>query len=237
LISIEEEKKMRKYFVVVGVLLMTAGSALAQEFPKVETSPAFMFIRNNPNFSNAFAVENPITGKTFITGQNSFNCAGGGGTIAYNFSSMLGIAADLGGCKFFGNTLGLGNTINGNQFTFLFGPRLTFRNASPLTPFFELSFGGDRLSASCKNSASDCVNATGGNTYSKTAFALSVGGGFDIKINKKFSIRPVQIEYLYTRFGNECALAVCNNNNNQNSLRLKSGIVIGWGGSASSAPK
>jgi hypothetical protein len=235
LISIEEEKKMRKYFVVVGVLLMSAGSALAQEFPKVETSPAFMFIRNNPNFTNAFVITNPNTGQTAITGQNSFNCAGGGGTIAYNFSSMLGIAADLGGCKFFGNTIGLGNTINGNQFTYLFGPRLTFRNASPLTPFFELSFGGDRLSASCKNSAAACVNATGGNTYSKNAFALSVGGGFDIKINKKFSLRPVQIEYLYTRFGNQCALAVCNNNNNQNSLRLKSGIVIGWGGSASSA--
>jgi hypothetical protein len=29
-------------------------------------------------------------------------------------------------------------------------------------------------------------------------------------------------------------LELCSNNNNQNSFRLKSGIVIGWGGSASS---
>jgi opacity protein-like surface antigen len=228
---------MRKYFALVGVLLVSAGSALAQEFPKVETSPAFMFVRSSPNLDNQFVLQNPIAGQppVTITGSNSFNCYGGGGTIAYNLTSMLGIAADLGGCKFAGNNVNLGNKVNGSQFTYLFGPRLTFRNASPFRPFFELNFGGDRLAVTCKNSSTACVNATGGNTYSKNAFAMTVGGGFDIQINKKFSIRPIQAEYLYTRFGNQCALAVCGNNNNQNSFRLKSGIVIGWGGSAASA--
>jgi opacity protein-like surface antigen len=236
LISIEEEKQMRKYFVLVGLLLLIAGSALAQEFPKVETSPAFMFIRNNPNLSNEFVIQNPIVGGSpiAITGANDFNCAGGGGTIAYNLTSMLGIASDLGGCKYFGTTISSGNKISGSQFTYLFGPRLTIRNASPFTPFFELNFGGDRLALTCQSSATACVNATNGNTYSRNAFALTVGGGFDIKINKKFSLRPIQAEYLYTRFGNDCALSVCNNNNNQNSFRLKSGFVVGWGGSASS---
>ena len=36
---------MRKYVALVGLLLLTAGAALAQEFPKVETSPAFMASR------------------------------------------------------------------------------------------------------------------------------------------------------------------------------------------------
>jgi len=225
---------MRKYVALVGLLLLVASAALAQEFPKVETSPAFMFIRNSPNLSHSFIFVPPGGGPPVqVTGNNSFNCAGGGGTIAYNLTSMFGIAADLGGCRFFGNTVGLGNTITGNQFTYLFGPRLTFRNASPFRPFFELNFGGDRLSASCKSSAGSCLTAVGSGTYSKNAFAMTVGGGFDIQINKKFSIRPVQAEYLYTRFGNSCALNVCNNNNNQNSFRLKSGVVIAWGGSAS----
>ena len=222
---------MRRYFVLVGLLLLVAGSALAQgEYPTVETSPAFMYIRTNPNLTNAFTVTGP-GGQT--PGSNSFNCEGGGGTIAYNVSSLLGVAADLGGCRFTGNTLGLGNKITGNQFTYLFGPRITFRSSSPFRPFFDLTFGGDRLSASCKSSATSCVNATGGNTYSKNAFAMAVGGGFDIKLSKRISLRPVQAEYLYTRFGNSCAASVCNNNNNQNAFRLKSGIVIGWGGSTS----
>src|SRR5579863_7867753 len=221
---------MRKSIVLAGLLVLMGGLALAQDdtFPKVETSPAFMFIRTSPNFTNAFVVN----GQT-LTGSNDFNCAGGGGTLAYNVSSLLGIAADLGGCKFFGNTIGLGNTITGNQFTYLFGPRITLRNSSPFRPFFDLGFGGDRLSATCKNSAGSCISNFGTGTYSKNAFALAVGGGFDIQLSKRISLRPIQAEYLYTRFGNSCALAVCSNNNNQNAFRLKSGIVIGWGGSSS----
>lgn len=221
---------MRRYFVLGSLLLLTAGTALAQgEFPKVETSPAFMYIRSSPNFTNSFAVNGQQ-----LSGSNEFNCAGGGGTIAYNLTGMLGIAADLGGCKFFSDALGIAGTkVNGSQFTYLFGPRLTFRNSSPFHPFFELNFGGDRLAASCKSSSTNCLNAVGGGTYSKNAFAMTVGGGLDIQLTKRIALRPFQAEYLYTRFGNSCAFAVCNNNNNQNSFRLKSGIVIAWGAKSS----
>jgi|SRR5580700_954525 opacity protein-like surface antigen len=217
---------MRKYFVLVGLLLLAAGSALAQEFPKVETSPAFMYIHTPTSFT--VPETSPVApGASF---SQSFNCAGAGGTIAYNVTSLLGLAADLGGCKYFGDTIpALSAKLSGSDFTYMFGPRLTFRSASPFRPFMELNFGGNRLSLSC-NSNTPCS----GNTYSKNAFALTVGGGFDVKINKKFSLRPIQAEYLYTRFGNSCEAAFCSNNNNQNSFRLKSGIVIGWGGSASS---
>jgi len=197
---------MRKSLVLVGLLLITAGAVVAQDnFPKVETSPAFMYIRT------------PIGGE-------SFNCAGGGGTIAYNVTSLIGLAADMGGCHIFGNTLGLANTVSGNQFTFLFGPRFTFRSSSRLQPFFEANFGGDHLSISCENAAV-CGNASRG----FTAFALTAGGGFDVKLNQKLALRLIQAEYMYTRFGNDCPLTVCQQNNSQNSFRMKSGLVIGWG--------
>jgi opacity protein-like surface antigen len=208
---------MSKYFVLVGLVLLSVSAALAQdaEFPKVETSPAFMYIRTPVSTANYSA---------------SFNCAGGGGTLAYNFSSLIGIAADLGGCKYFGQTIPtLSTKVDGSAFTFLFGPRLTFRSKSPFRPFTELNFGGMRISLQC----TDTSLCPGQPTYSKTAFAMTVGGGFDIKLSNKLSLRPVQAEYLYTRFGNDCAASVCNNNNNQNSFRLKSGIVIAWGGDAS----
>jgi hypothetical protein len=207
--------------IVLGVALLLGTVASAQDYPKIETAPAFMYIRTTPQ-SNVFIVPGAV-----IKAQ-SLNCAGGGGTIAYNVTSLVGIAADLGGCKIFSNAYGLGNTIDGNEFTYLFGPRLTFRNSSRFEPFAELNFGGARISLSCKSSASTCLNAAGGGTYTKNAFALTVGGGFQIKMSKKISIRLVQAEYLYTRFGNNCALAVCSNNNNQNSFRLKSGIVLNW---------
>ena len=55
-------------------------------------------------------------------------------------------------------------------------------------------------------------------------------------MNKKFAIRLIQAEYLYTRFGNNCQLELCSNNNNQNSFRLKSGIVFRWGGTPPPPP-
>jgi len=209
---------MRKCFVLVGLLLLTVGLAQAQDFPKVETSPAFMYIRTPISFT--------APGGSPSVSQ-SFNCAGGGGTLAYNVTSLVGIAADLGGCKYFGQTFPvLAANIDGSAFTYLFGPRLTFRSKSPFQPFAELNFGGMRISLNCNNT-SECSG-----TYARNAFAMTVGGGFDYKLSKKLSLRPVQAEYLYTRFGNDCNLEVCTFNNNQNSFRLKSGIVINWGGSA-----
>ena len=215
------ETIMHRCFVLAGLLLLTTGSALAQDYPKVETSPAFMYIRTSTQF-NPFVVRGQI-----VTPQ-AINCAGGGGTIAYNFSSLVGIAADLGGCKVFSNAYGLANTVDGNEFTYLFGPRITFRSGSRFEPFAEVNFGGMRISLTCNSTALACINATGGNTYTKNAFALTAGGGFQVKLSKKFSLRLVQAEYLYTRFGNNCPLAVCSSNNSQNSFRLKSGIVINW---------
>ena len=210
---------MRRSLVLAGFLLLTAGTALAQQdYPTIETAPAFMYIRTASPFQ----------------GANDFNCVGGGGTFAYNFSKYLGMAADLGGCKVLNqNDTIIGSQLNGSEFTYLFGPRVTLRNNSKFQPFFEVNFGGTRISVSCKNSAENCVNASGGNTYTKNAFAMTAGGGFDFKLSNKFAIRLVQAEYLYTRFGNNCGFNFCNSNNSQNSFRLKSGIVISWGGNSS----
>ena len=222
---------MRNLLVLAGLFLVAAGTATAQEFPKVETSPAFMYIHTSP----------------VLGASQSFNCAGGGGTIAYNISSMFGIAADLGGCKVYGlnNTFGIGSRVQGNEFTYLFGPRITFRSSSAFRPFVEVNFGGERVSISCSNgnlgnacgsilpaqlAALPAVANSTATTFSKNAFAMTAGGGFDIKLSKKIALRLVQVEYLYTRFGNSCAFPICSQNNNQNSFRLKSGIVIGWGG-------
>jgi opacity protein-like surface antigen len=194
---------MRKLIFVVGLLLLTGATAFAQDdYPKLETAPAFMYIH-------------------YVPGANipTYNCVGGGGTIAYNMNKWLGIAADLGGCK----VINLPSGLSSNNFTYLFGPRFTYRNHSKLTPFFEVNFGGDRLSANCNNVVLPRGTCNGSNSWN--AFGMTAGGGFDIKLSKKFSFRAVQAEYFYTRFGNNIPVL---NNVNQNNFRLKSGIVVNW---------
>ncbi len=235
-----ELKKVRN-FVFAGFFLCAATAVAQDSFPTVETAPGFSYVHNSAVFG----------------GTQSFNCAGGGGTIAYNVTSLIGIASDLSGCKVFGlsNAYGIGSKVGGSEFTYVFGPRLTFRKNDHIHPFFELNFGGERVKISCNqgNAGNACGAYPNGlppvatqlpsgvtivttninlaaTSYSKNAFAMTVGGGFDVPLSKKFALRLVQAEYLYTRFGNSCAFAYCSNNNNQNSFRLKSGIVMSWGG-------
>jgi hypothetical protein len=90
---------------VTGLLLLSACSVLAQDntFPKVELAPEFEYIRSSPNFTHAFE----LNGQQ-VSGSNDFNCAGGGGMFGYNFTSLFGLTADLDYCRFFGNTIRIG---------------------------------------------------------------------------------------------------------------------------------
>jgi opacity protein-like surface antigen len=216
-----------------GVFLFAIGSAMAQgDYPKGEAAPQFMYIYTSP----------------VLGAKSGFSCVGGGGTMAYNFSSVVGVAADLGGCTGLGlnNAYGNGSRVGGDAFTFLFGPRITFRHWGKVQPFFDLYWGGMEAHVGCNSG--NAANACGAlsvaqplplpntavhpvsTSFSRTAFAMTVGGGMDFKVNKTFAVRLFQAEYLYSRFGNSCGFANCNNNNNQNSFRLESGVVIGWGG-------
>jgi hypothetical protein len=55
---------------------------------------------------------------------------------------------------------------------------------------------------------------------------MAVGGGLDIKVSRVIALRPVEVDYLLTRFGNP----ITQNNANQNSFRYSGGIVFQFGG-------
>jgi hypothetical protein len=56
------------------------------------------------------------------------------------------------------------------------------------------------------------------------AFAMDFGGGVDIPVHTFVAIRPVQIDYLLTRFSNPFTGA-----SNQNNFRYSAGIVFSLG--------
>jgi len=195
--------KLRVVVSLLGFASLLGVSAQAQERKTIDVFAGYSYVRANPATSNSDGI--------------SLN--GGSASIAYNVNNWLSGVADLGG---YHSTNILGSRVDGTLSTYLFGPRVSYHHFGRVTPFGEVLFGVAHTSASLLNT-----------TDTQNAFAMTVGGGFQVKVNHKLSLRLVQAEYLYTRFGNNCALAVCNNNNNQNSFRLKSGIVINWGGSSS----
>jgi hypothetical protein len=51
---------------------------------------------------------------------------------------------------------------------------------------------------------------------------MTVGGGVDYRVSSRFSIRPLKVDYLLTRF-NEFTTT---NTQTQNNLRVSTGIVF-----------
>jgi opacity protein-like surface antigen len=114
-----------------------------------------------------------------LGGSGGINQNGVSGSIAYNPNRWLGLVGDIG---FYRASPG-GASLN--TYTYLFGPRLSFRNPSHLTPFGQVLFGGSRLT----------VGSGGG---SSNQFAYSFGGGVDIALLPHLALRP-QLDYIGLR--------------------------------------
>ena len=208
--------------VMFGAMLLLGLAAWAQEFPRIEVGADYSYVRFNPS--------------TAYSKGHSAN--GGGGSAVFNLTSYLGIKMDLQG--FGSNTTafniapnptfpnGAVGRVQGNLFTYLFGPQIKVR-AHGLHPFGQLLFGGahsnvygNAFQALCQPTAGGCVGISG--APASNAFAMEFGGGLDIPINKSISFRPAEVDYLLTRFSNPLS-----GRNNQSSFRYTAGVVFTFG--------
>jgi len=190
---------MKRLALLCGLVVLFAGVAAAQdENPKVEVFGGYSLVHNSSNFAG--------TGVTFNGGEGSFS---------YDPTSWLGLVGDFTGEHWSKSNL------SANIFTYLFGPKLAYRT-DKVTAFGEVGFGGARLSGT-----SSCPDAVAGvhpevtfgcGSGSINAFAMSAGGGLDYNLTKHIGIRPVQLDYVMTRFGSQT----------QNSLHYGAGIVFRW---------
>ncbi len=138
--------------------------------------------------------------------SETFNGNGRGGQLEYNANNWLGVVGDLGG---YAATSTVNGALVGGAFTYLFGLRVKFRRGKA-TPFVQTLFGGIRTT--------DGIDRSG----PENNFAMTAGGGIDIKVSKYLSVRPVQAEYFMTKIPDGL-------NNRQNNLRVGAGIVLRLG--------
>jgi hypothetical protein len=142
-----------------------------------------------------------------------------------------------------------GNHLDTTLTNFMFGPRFRVAN-SRVRPYFNVLFGGMHASTSIAVNAipvppsptqpiylpgqttplPDNSPVTARAIHAQTAFAMTAGGGLDIKINRHVSFRPIGLDYLLTRLQNLRTA----NDNNQHSLRYTTGFNFTFGGEAPS---
>ena len=67
----------------------------------------------------------------------------------------------------------------------------------------------------------DCTFNTS-RSPSNNAFDFIIGGGIDIPVTHVIAIRPVELDYVLTRFGNSFTAG----NNNQSNFRYQAGVVF-----------
>lgn len=133
---------------------------------------------------------------------NSTNLNGWNGSLEGKFLPWVGLVADIGG--YYGSQThpGVGK-VDGNVYTFLFGPQVSV-SVGKLTPFAHALFGAGHTSAS-----------TSGYSASDISFATGLGGGVDYKIVKGLAWRG-QLDFLQTRFYGRT----------QNNARFSTGLVV-----------
>lgn len=193
--------------VVVCLFVCSFGAAFvtrAQDVNKFDVFAGYSYVRANP-------VNQPIPAiVTVPSSLPSFNMHGGDGSLAYNFNKNVSGVFDFAGYRS-SSFYAPFPWIHGNMYTFLAGPKFSFPNSSRFTPFTQVLFGAAATTSRLYL------------TQNQTEFAMTLGGGIDFRLNHRFSLRPLQADYLLTHLKE---LDEFNPRRVQSNVRLGTGVVL-----------
>lgn len=187
---------IRHCLLLLGVLLVVPKSNFAQTSRQV-THPVSVAFTYQAQRSNS-------------VGGNIFWPQGGGAEISADLYRGFGIAMNISGM----HATNIRNSgIDLSSITMTFGPRYTWRPRSDRFSIFGQTLIGD------SRGWNSVFPVTGGATSTYDSFALQIGGGIDVKVNRRIAFRPVETNWLRTTYPNSTT-------NVQNNLRLGAGIVF-----------
>jgi hypothetical protein len=197
--------KMR-YPLIAVILGCLCSSSFAQSAPSGEVFGGYSYL----NFDT-----NGLTSSR--QSANGWEAAG-----VFNASRWLGFEGDVAG--YYKNySLGTGfGSLDAHDYSFVGGPRLSYRQHSSTTIFGHALFGGDNGSLNVP-----------GSSGSQTGFALVLGGGVEWRIRPRsnWGIRA-SADYVLTRHD-----AVGSQSFTQNNFRASIGVVYMFGGVRERSPR
>lgn len=195
---------MKKLIFIFCLLVASVSATQAQTTGELSKNDFFA------GYSYNSADINTLTINPNRTGQNGVN-------LAYTryFNKNVGVTADI-SAHFSRRT----QTLNGGEFKSkrdqyyaLGGIQFKAPNKTRVTPFARALVGGSFFRGFTSNIT------PAGNVYTfddATSFAFAVGGGLDVRVNKRIKVRLIQADYVPTFFGS----------GRQDNFRLSFGIVF-----------
>lgn len=226
---------MKKHIAVMAAILLFTVAAVAQDVPKVETFLGYTYTRANS------ASDVP-----------AFSANGGSGQFVANFGRWLSGVADVGAV--YNGNIG-GYHLNSTFTNYLFGPRVSIRKSRVTPYFQMLFGGvylstSARVEIPAGTPTNPIVipppfnpvvnplegappptNGTSSGpivlraTHQQNSFAMTLGGGLDIKITRWVSFRPIGLDWYMTRLQNLRS----GNDNNQHNIRYTTGFNFMFG--------
>jgi hypothetical protein len=196
---------MRKLVLVAVILLGFSAMAIAgDEFPRLEVFGGYSYDRCD----NAFFGSRDVTKPCNYDGFNA--------SATINGTKWLGFEGDISGywdrsynkpavMTFPSASYPHPSFRHRQLYSFLFGPKFSVR-AGKTTTFVHALFGDSRISPGLYFPYDN-------------SFTMAFGGGLDIAVYKKLSIRPVQLDYYTIREGQPFT----------DNLRYSVGVVYRFG--------
>jgi hypothetical protein len=126
----------------------------------------------------------------------------------WEVSAALKVLGPLAFAAEYSDTSGSYQGSNTHLKTYLMGPQLRF--PGPISPFAHFLVGGAHESVGSSSSPVFIAPTT------QDGFAATLGAGLDLKVLPSISLRPIEIDYLFTHF----------NSQTQNQPRFSAGVVL-----------
>jgi hypothetical protein len=202
---------------VIACLLLTFGGLLAaQEVPKADLFLGYSFMRYNS--------VSPISAHTGT---------GGLGGFAWNFKEHVAGEAQLG---VYHNANVEKLQFVTTTFDYLFGMRISVGRTKTVNPWCHALVGSQAAWNSVAVNSPLVINPSplppiSRYSRSQNAFAASVGGGSDLRLSRHILCRPLQIDYLRSKFAGIKATVPSGTNGSRflNNVRYAAGIVFTFG--------
>jgi outer membrane immunogenic protein len=189
---------MRSTLLITALMLAAASSAMAQaqESYNGDVAATYHWVRANAG-----------------PGQcGCFGLNGGGISGSWNFRGPWSLVTEFsseytGSAPTAGSSLTLTSILAGGRY---YLPQPWLRGNHKPLPFAQVLVGAAH--------AGGGVSGIGDASY---GFATRIGGGIDVRLNSRFAVRVIQIDYDLTRIANAT-------NDHQNNLLVGAGIVFHW---------
>src|ERR1700730_4242998 len=188
-----------RFMVMAALLFMGASAAVAQEGVSGDAAATYQWVHTNAG-----------------PGQcGCFGLNGGGVSGSWDLRGPLSVVADISsgftnsGAPA-GHSLTLTSFMAGARYQLPRLPRTWAHGAHRVQPFAQLLVG-----------AAHAGGGVAGIGDASSGFATRVGGGLDVPVSRRFSVRVIQIDYDLTHIANAT-------NDHQNNLLVGAGIVFHW---------